>query len=136
MAVQLNHTIVYARNARTSAQYHAEVLGVGEVDESGYFPAVRLANSVLLEFAETTEEIAAQHYAFLVSDTEFDEIHARVRGRGQQFWAYPLHQGPGRLNDWCGGRGCYFDDPDGHAMEIMTRVAPAPVRPGAAAARP
>ncbi|MEV0896038.1 VOC family protein [Actinoplanes sp. NPDC049802] len=122
MSVRLNHTFVHSSDVRRSARYFADVLGLDGVDESGYFLAVRLSNEVLLEFVETPAPITAQHYAFLVSDAEFDEIHGRIVAAGQPFWAYPMHQGPGRLNDWAGGRGCYFDDPDGHALEIMTRT--------------
>ena len=125
MTVQLNHTFVHASDGRGSAHWFAGVLGLG-VDETGHFPTVRLANTVLLEFVQTTGVIAPQHYAFLVSDEEFDDIHARVTGLNRPYWAYPLHHGEGRFNDWAGGRGFYFDDPDGHSLEVMTRASAVP----------
>jgi catechol 2,3-dioxygenase-like lactoylglutathione lyase family enzyme len=121
MAVQLNHTIVHARDKKVSAEFTAEILGLGEPKPFGPFLVVQTDNEVSLDFMEAGGEIVPQHYAFLVSDREFDEIFGRIRERGLQYWAYPGHEGPGEINTRDGGRGTYFDDPDGHALEILTR---------------
>lgn len=121
MAVQLNHTIVYASDKEASASFLANVLGLGSPTPFGPFMAVETANDVTLDFLHTEGEIAGQHYAFLVSEAEFDEIFERIRDRGLDYWADPGHRRPGQINTNDGGRGVYFNDPDGHNLEIITR---------------
>jgi catechol 2,3-dioxygenase-like lactoylglutathione lyase family enzyme len=75
----------------------------------------------LLDFRETNQEIAAQHYAFLVGDEEFDAAYGRIREQGVQYWADPGQTQRGAINHNDGGRGLYFEDPDGHLLEIITR---------------
>ena len=74
-----------------------------------------------LDFADSDEDISSQHYAFLVSETEFDEIFARIRERELDYWADPFRQRPSEINSWDDGRGFYFDDPSGHLLEVLTR---------------
>jgi catechol 2,3-dioxygenase-like lactoylglutathione lyase family enzyme len=121
MAVQLNHTIVYARDKEASASFLADVLGLPSPTPFGPFMAVETANDVTLDFLDTDDEITSQHYAFLVSEDEFDQIFGRIQDRGLSYWADPRHQLPGQINTNDGGRGLYFDDPDGHNLEIITR---------------
>lgn len=121
MAVQLNHTIVYASDKEASASFLADVLGLASPTPFGPFMTVETANDVTLDFLDTDEEIAGQHYAFLVSEAEFDEIFGRIRDRGLDYWADPGHRRPGQINTNDGGRGVYFNDPDGHNLEIITR---------------
>ncbi len=121
MAPQLNHTIVYARDSRASSRFMAEVLGLPEPVTYGPFQEVQAANGVSLDFHDTDEEIASQHYAFLVSEDEFDQIWDRIRARDLTFWADPMASRPGEINTNDGGRGLYFQDPDGHVLEIITR---------------
>ena len=120
MTAQLNHTIVQARDKDTSARFLTELLGLSPPTPYGPFVVVELGNGVSLDYVTTDDAIAAQHYAFLVSEAEFDEIHARILERGLEFWADPFHRQPGRINTNDGGRGVYWDDPDGHRLEIIT----------------
>jgi extradiol dioxygenase family protein len=121
MTVKLNHTIVHARDRRASAQFFAEVFGLAAPRPFGPFLDVDVANEVTLAFTETSEEIQIQHYAFLVSEAEFDEIFGRVKSRGLDYWADPRHRSKGEINHNDGGRGVYFNDPAGHYLEIITR---------------
>ncbi|HEV7863068.1 MAG TPA: VOC family protein [Acidimicrobiia bacterium] len=123
MAVQLNHTIVSARDKRVSADFLAEILGLGEPTPFGPFLGVVVDNDVTLDFMDWDGdgELTRQHYAFLVGEGEFDEIFGRIQGRNLDYWADPGHGIAGRINTRDGGRGCYFDDPDGHVLEILTR---------------
>ncbi|MDI1444166.1 VOC family protein [Polyangium sp. 6x1] len=121
MAVQLNHTIVAARDKKVSATFLAEILGLSAPVPFGHFLAVRVDNDVTLDFMDGREEIRPQHYAFLVSEAEFDEIFGRIRERGLPYWADPFQQRPGEINHNDGGRGVYFPDPAGHYLEIITR---------------
>jgi catechol 2,3-dioxygenase-like lactoylglutathione lyase family enzyme len=121
MAVELNHTIVAARDKQRSAGFVAAILGLPEPVRYGPFVLVETANGVSLDFADTDGEIPIQHYAFLVGEDDFDAIFGRIRERGLPYWAGPGHAGPGRINHRDGGRGVYFDDPDGHVLEILTR---------------
>ncbi len=120
MAVQLNHTIVAARDKRESATFLAEVLGVGPPTSYGPFSVVELDNDVSLDFVDD-EHVHPRHYAFLVSEEDFDAIFGRIRGRGLTYWADPFEQQPGKINTRDGGRGVYWHDPDGHVLEIITR---------------
>jgi catechol 2,3-dioxygenase-like lactoylglutathione lyase family enzyme len=121
MAVQLNHTIVYAKDRKASAEFLADLLGLPEPKAFGPFHVVSPTNDVSLDFLERSGEITSQHYAFLVDDAEFDEIFGRITGRGLTYWADPAHREEGVINTRDGGRGCYFDDPNGHNLEILTR---------------
>ena len=120
MPVQLNHTIVAARDRKRSAAFLADVLGLAPPTELGPFAAVELANGVSLDFMEE-DDVHPRHYAFLVTEPEFDEIFGRIRARELPFWADPFGRHPGEINHDDGGRGVYWHDPDGHMLEIITR---------------
>jgi extradiol dioxygenase family protein len=123
MAIVFNHTIVAAKNRSESATFFAEMFGLPQPREFGPFLAVPLAHEASLDFAQASpdDEIRPQHYAFLVSEEEFDAIYGRIRERGLQHWADPRGQHPGEINTRDGGRGVYFQDPAGHYLEILTR---------------
>ncbi len=121
MAIELNHTIVPARDARASAQFLAEILDLDPPTRFGPFWAVAVHNGVTLDFQDSDEDIPIEHYAFLVSEEEFDAIFARIRARGLTYWADPAHSRPFEINRNDGGRGVYWNDPDGHYLEIITR---------------
>lgn len=121
MSVELNHTIVAARDRRASAEFLADVLGLEAPTPFGPFMVVQLANGVNLDFAAADGEIASQHYAFLVSEADFDEIFGRILARALPYWADPHGRRPGEINHNDGGRGVYFPDPNGHLLEIITR---------------
>ncbi|MGX4734447.1 VOC family protein [Kitasatospora griseola] len=121
MSVELNHTIVHARDNRESAEFFTDLLGVEITAEWGPFIAVDLSNGVTLDFATIpADKITPQHYAFLVSEAEFDAAYARIAQRGIEHYADPHRQHPGAINHNDGGRGVYFMDPVGHAMELIT----------------
>ena len=120
MAVQLDHTIVAARDRWESATFMSEVLGLAPPTTYGPFAVVELSNEVSLDFIDDAE-IHQRHYAFLVTEEEFDEIFGRIRARGLDFWADPFEQSPGEINTNDGGRGVYWNDPNGHKLEIITR---------------
>jgi hypothetical protein len=119
MTVKLNHTIVHAKDRAATAAHLADVLGLAEPTPYGPFLVVDLANDVSLDVMEDPAA-TSQHYAFLVSEEEFDAIHARIVERGLPYWADPFHQQPGEINRNDGGRGLYWDDPTGHVLEILT----------------
>lgn len=121
MSVQLNHTIVWCRDKERSARFAAEILGRPEPASFGPFLIVELDNGVSLDFLEAEREIAPQHYAFLIGEEEFDQIYGRIQERGLAHWADPGRQRAGRINRNDGGRGVYFEDPDGHFLEVLTR---------------
>ncbi|WP_447040599.1 VOC family protein [Streptomyces sp. DSM 118878] len=121
MSVELNHTIVHARDNRESAEFFTELLGLQVTGEWGPFVAVALSNGVTLDFATVpAEHIATQHYAFLVSEAEFDAAYEKITARGIQHWADPHQKQPGEINRNDGGKGVYFLDPAGHALELIT----------------
>ena len=121
MSIELNHTIVYAADRSASAGFIADLLGLAEPQPFGPFLVVRTANGVSLDFMSSSQPVAPQHYAFLVSDVEFDAIFGRIQARGLAYWADPMLQRPNQINTNDGGRGAYFLDPSGHVLEIITR---------------
>jgi len=120
MPVELNHTIVHARDKRESATFLAEMLGVAPPAPYGPFLVVQVDNDVSLDFMDDQGPVSPQHYAFLVGDAEFDQIFGRIRGGGLPYWADPGRNRPGETNTNDGGRGVYWEDPSGHFLEIIT----------------
>jgi len=119
--VQLNHTIVSCRDQQRSAAFLTGMLGLPPATRFAHFLVVQADNGVSLDFAETRGEITAQHYAFLVGEEEFDAALGRIRDQGLLYWADPGRRQQGVINHRDGGRGLYFEDPDGHVLEILTR---------------
>jgi hypothetical protein len=120
MSIELNHTIVRARDRWAAARDVAAVLGLGEPSSYGPFAVVELANGVSLDFMEDSGSFTGQHYAFLVSEDEFDDVWSRIREGGRQFWADPFKNRAGEINHNDGGRGLYWEGPDEHWLEIIT----------------
>lgn len=121
MVAQLNHTIVAARDRHESATFLSEILGLPAPVAFGHFLVVSTGNGVSLDYADTDDEIAQQHYAFLISEQEFDDVFARVQERRITFWPDPWRGNEGQINHNDGGRGFYFEDPSGHYLEVLTR---------------
>ncbi|GGO34990.1 MULTISPECIES: VOC family protein [Streptomyces] len=122
MTIELNHTIVAAADKKASAQFLADILGLEVGPQYGPFIPVTIPNGVTLDYFEGDGgPIAPQHYAFLVSEAEFDAIFGRIKDRGLTYWADPYHKRENEINTNDGGRGVYWNDPDGHNLEIITR---------------
>jgi extradiol dioxygenase family protein len=123
MTISFNHTIVASRDKRESAEFLAELFGLPSPKPFGHFMVVALEHGASLDYADAAEgeDIRRQHYAFLVSEDDFDAIYGKIESRGLRHWADPRQQRPGEINHNDGGRGVYFLDPSGHAMEILTR---------------
>jgi catechol 2,3-dioxygenase-like lactoylglutathione lyase family enzyme len=121
MSVQLNHTIVLCSDQKKSATFLREILGLPKPTRVGPFLVIELSNGVSLDFHEIEDEITSQHYAFLISAVEFDQVFGRIRERGINYWADPGKRRPGVISNSDRGRGMYFEDPDGHFLEVLTR---------------
>ena len=126
MSITFNHTIVASRDKQESAAFLAELFGLPDPKPFGRFMVVELEHGVNLDFADVAEgpegvAIPRQHYAFLVSDEDFDAIYGKITARGLPHWADPRQSRPGEINHNHGGRGVYFPDPSGHSLEILTR---------------
>ena len=121
MAIELNHTIVYSRDKRDGARFLTDLFGLPAAEEWGPFATVELSNQVTLDYLDADDDVAPQHYCFLVGEADFDAIFGRITERGLPHWADPGHRQPNEINTHDGGRGVYFDDPSGHVLEIITR---------------
>jgi hypothetical protein len=121
MSIELNHTIVHVKDRWTASREVGDVLGLPAATGYGPFAELRLDNAVSLDFMDSEGEIHSQHYAFLVSEEDFDLILGRLRDAGRQWWADPFKGKPNEINHGDGGRGLYWDGPDGHWLEIITR---------------
>ena len=121
MSVRFNHTIVWCRDQQRSATFLADILGLAKPTRFGPFLVVTLDDGASLDFDQVDGDVAFQHYAFLIDEDDFDAIFARVSERGLQYWADPGKKRPAEINLHNGGRGFYFDSPDGHLLEVLTR---------------
>lgn len=118
----LNHHIVATYDKEATARFFSEVLGLGPAVRLGKFAAMQVSGDTTLDFVDAADDdFDRLHYAFLVTETEFDEIFARVRQRRLRYWADPMKTQPDEINTFDDGRGVYFDDPNGHNLEIITR---------------
>ena len=121
MGVEFNHTIINVRDKRESSKFVSEILGLSPAVPFGPFLVLKTSNGVSLDFIDSTESIEPQHYAFLVSETEFDEIFGRIVLLKLPYWADPAKKQMGEIYHYDGGRGVYFEDPSKHFLEILTR---------------
>jgi catechol 2,3-dioxygenase-like lactoylglutathione lyase family enzyme len=119
MTITLNHMIVFVKDKKQSAKFLTDLFGLPPAKRFGPFLAVQVGD-VTLDYDEV-DEVAMGHYAFLVSEAEFDTIFGRIRERKLPYWADPFKNKPNEINHHDGGRGVYFDDPSGHKLEIITR---------------
>ncbi len=120
MTAQLNHTIVWCSDTETSAAFLAEMLNRPPPKPFHHFMVVELDNGVSVDYMRKEGPVAPQHYAFLVDDATFDRGLALIRQRGLTYWPEPSRSNPGEINHRDGGRGVYFEDPDGHFLELLT----------------
>jgi catechol 2,3-dioxygenase-like lactoylglutathione lyase family enzyme len=119
MAIVLNHTIVPARDKVAAARFFARIFGLKFTRRRSHFAPVRVNKTLTLLFDDDTS-FESHHYAFHVGKAEFDAILRRIRKEGIAYGSAPWSLDDGRLNNWNGGRGVYFQDPNGHVLELMT----------------
>ena len=119
---KLNHTIVHSRDPRAAADFLTGLFGLPAAKPFGPFLDVEVGNEVTLAYLDAGDmDVQMQHYAFLVSDAEFDGIFGRIKQKKLKYWADPGQKQEGQINHHFGGRGVYFQDPSGHLMEIITK---------------
>ncbi|MFI9584542.1 VOC family protein [Streptomyces sp. NPDC052236] len=117
----LNHHIVAVHNKEKTATFFSELLGLPQPVRMGEFAVLQVSKDTTLDFMNNDGDFDKLHYAFLVTESEFDEIFARIQELKMPYWADPFHNQPDEINTWDDGRGVYFDDPNGHRLEILTR---------------
>ena len=122
MSIRFNHTIVHSRDKKESTSFLTHILGLPAPKPFGPFLVVELDNGASLDFIDAGDTaVVPQHYAFMIDEEDFDAIFGRIRARALGYWADPFKKRPAEINRNEGGRGLYFDDPDGHLLEILTR---------------
>lgn len=119
MSIELNHTIVPAHDKDASARFFARVFGLSYDGPRYHFAPVRINAALTLDFDEA-ERFESHHYAFKVSEAEFDGILARVKAEGIPYGSGPTSPDNMQINQRRGGRGFYFRDPNGHMLEALT----------------
>jgi catechol 2,3-dioxygenase-like lactoylglutathione lyase family enzyme len=119
MPIFLDHTIVPAKDKLASAKFFAEIFGLTVKPGDGYFAQVQVNDSLTFDFADE-EEPQSHHYAFHISDAEFEALYERVKAKGLTYGSGPYNHTDGKIYTRRGGRGFYFEDPNGHLLEVMT----------------
>ncbi|CAG22126.1 VOC family protein [Photobacterium profundum] len=120
MEITLNHTIVSSHDNVSSAKYYERIFGFEFIKVWGHFAVVKVNQTLSLDFMNASD-FSTQHYAFKVSDVQFDEIFARIKNESIPFGSGPVSFDDGKINNNDGGRGVYFKDPNGHMLEIITK---------------
>jgi len=121
MTITLNHTIVPSHDKIASATFFAKLFGLSfEAQAVGYFAPVRVNDTLTLDFDDDVERFDSHHYAFKVSEPEFDAIFARIQAETIPYGSEPHAREDERINHRAGGRGVYFCDPNGHLLELLT----------------
>jgi catechol 2,3-dioxygenase-like lactoylglutathione lyase family enzyme len=121
MGARFNHSIVHARSKEASARFLTEILGLPQAKPLGHFLVVAFDNGVSLDFCAADGTFERQHYAFEVTETDLEAVLDRIRARGIAYWADPGRTRAGEVYHHNGGRGLYFEDPDGHLLEALTK---------------
>ena len=121
MSITLNHTIVPARDKVASAELFARIFGLTYEGTMGHFAPVKVNDTLTLDF-DNSDEFESHHYAFHVSDEEFDAIFNRIKAEDLRYGSGPFESENMQINNRRGGRGVYFKDPDGHMLELLTRT--------------
>ena len=120
MAIELNHTIVPSRDKEAGARFFARIFGLSYAGTHGHFAPVQVNDTLTLDF-DDREEFEHHHYAFHVSEADFDAIFGRIQGEGVTYGSGPRSLEDMQINTRRGGRGVYFRDLDGHVLELLTR---------------
>ncbi len=120
MKVEFNHTLIHCKDKAESANFVSELLGLPSPVPFHIFLVVRLTNGASLDFIETDEAFAPQHYAFLVGEQEFDQIYKKIKDRNILYWADPAKKNSMKINTHFGGRGLYCEEPSGNFLEVIT----------------
>ena len=120
MTITLDHTIVHAHDPAATAEFLARILGLAAPRRLGHFTVVDVGPTSL-DLMPSNGPVSSRHFAFLVSEEQFDEILGRLQSAGIPYRADPFHREPDAINSWDDGRGVYFDDPNGHVLEVLTR---------------
>jgi catechol 2,3-dioxygenase-like lactoylglutathione lyase family enzyme len=120
LEICLDHTIVHARDPQATATFLAELLGIDPPRRLGHFTVLRVGPTSL-DYLPAEGPVTSRHFAFRVTEDQFDIILDRIRARNIPYWADPFHRQPQAINHWDDGNGLYFDDPDGHLIEVITR---------------
>jgi catechol 2,3-dioxygenase-like lactoylglutathione lyase family enzyme len=121
MAITLNHTIVPAHDKVASARFFAHIFGLRYEGPVSHFAPVQVNDTLALDF-DNRDEFERHHYAFHVSDDEFDRIFSRIQADGLTYGSGPRSLDDMQINTRRGGRGVYFLDPNGHVLELLTRT--------------
>ena len=121
MSIELNHTIIWCNDKQASSAFLTDMLDLPPAVDFYHFKVVAMDNNVSLDFMEKDGPVSLQHYAFLIDEPTFDKVYDRIKTKGLDHWADPARSRPGEINKNDGGRGVYFEDPNGHLLEVLTK---------------
>jgi len=121
LEITLNHTIIPTYDNVLSAKFYEKIFGFNFIKEWGSFAVVKVNETLTLDFMNE-KEFSSIHYAFKVTEEQFDEIFERIKSEVKVYGSGPDTdtEKDGKINNDFGGRGVYFRDLDGHLLEILT----------------
>jgi catechol 2,3-dioxygenase-like lactoylglutathione lyase family enzyme len=120
MAIILDHTIVPAHDKIASAKFFANLFGLTDVGPMGSFAAVRINETLSLDFDDRRQHFEVHHYAFHMGDAEFDGIFGRIKDARLTYGSQPWTPEDMQVRNVRGGRVVFFRDLDGHLLELRT----------------
>jgi catechol 2,3-dioxygenase-like lactoylglutathione lyase family enzyme len=122
MAVQLDHVIVPSRDRQAGAEFLATILGVPweRTTAVGPFSPVYVNDGLTFDFAQADGPFPLLHYCFRVSETDFDAILARLQAKRIPYRSKPMGPADMTIDTHHGGRGVYWNEPEGHVWEALT----------------
>jgi len=119
MSIALDHTIVPAHDKEASARFFARIFGLTYDGPLYHFAPVKVNETLTLDF-DNDSDFDSHHYAFKISEAEFDAIFARIKAEKIPYGRGPMTPDDMTINHRRGGRGFYFRDPNGHLLEVLT----------------
>ena len=121
MTIELDHAIVPSRNQAAAAKLLAELLGAAWGQAAvGPFCAVYVNDGLTLDFQDTDEDFPIYHFCFRVGPQEFDAILGRIQAAGIPYRSSVRGPVDLQISTQFGGRGIYWNEPDGHQWEMLT----------------
>ena len=109
---------IRVRDLKTAEAFYRDVLGLqfGLRDDKRNWLFLRAGGSAgMVVLQEDRSEWPKQHFAFAVKNSELEAAASILVEKGVRVMGPVFH-------DWMRGRSVYFEDPDGHSLELFAQT--------------